>query len=380
MTAAPSAFAVASPRRRRLLAGAAALVALAACAPPRGRAGAGGLEFMGQQVLPHRLSFAGTTVGGLSAIDFDPATGLYDLLSDDRSDLQPARLYRARLDLSRGQLAAPELIEVVTLRQADGAPWPARRVTPPGLAVPDPEALRRLPDGRLLWTSEGDRPRGFGPALREARADGTLLREFALPPHFAPGPERGTRDNLGFEGLALTPDARGAWVALENALLQDGAEPGFTQGGGPCRITRFDLAQGRATRQFAYPLDPIPAPPVLPYAMNGISEILMLDEHRLLVLERAYMAGRGNSLRLYRVDTREGDDTLALDALAPGNHQPVTKTLVADFAQLGLPRLDNTEGMTWGPRLPDGRRSLLTVSDDNFNPGQITQIAAFAFS
>jgi len=100
----------------------------------------------------------------------------------------------------------------------------------------------------------------------------------------------------------------------------------------------------------------------------------------MLVLERAYATGRGNSLRLYEIDTRAASDVLSLDALAPGNHRPPPKTLVADFATLGLTRLDNTEGMCWGPPLPDGRRLLVVVSDDNFNPLQITQFAAFAYT
>ena len=86
------------------------------------------------------------------------------------------------------------------------------------------------------------------------------------------------------------------------------------------------------------------------------------------------------TLRLYRVDTRSGSNTLDLPRLLPGNHQPAAKTLVADFATLGLQLLDNTEGMTWGPVLPSGRRSLVVVSDDNFRRMQTTQFAAFEFT
>ena len=38
--------------------------------------------------------------------------------------------------------------------------------------------------------------------------------------------------------------------------------------------------------------------------------------------------------------------------------------------------MDNLEGMTWGPPLPGGGRSLVLVSDDNFNPAQSTQFIA----
>ena len=75
-------------------------------------------------------------------------------------------------------------------------------------------------------------------------------------------------------------------------------------------------------------------------------------------------------------DTRDGSDTLALPALAPGAYRPAAKTLVADFAQLGLGLVDNIEGMTWGPPLPDGGCVLVFVSDNNFNPAQVTQFIA----
>ena len=110
----------------------------------------------------------------------------------------------------------------------------------------------------------------------------------------------------------------------------------------------------------------------------------MLDNHRMLVLERAYMVGLSdkarNSMRLYAIDTRQATDTLNVAALDPGNHTPASKTLLADFAHYPvLTRLDNTEGMCWGPTLPNGHKTLLFVSDDNFNPQQITQFLAFEF-
>ena len=40
------------------------------------------------------------------------------------------------------------------------------------------------------------------------------------------------------------------------------------------------------------------------------------------------------------------------------------------------PLLDNYEGLTLGPRLPGGRRTLLLQSDDNFSAGQVTRVVA----
>ena len=53
------------------------------------------------------------------------------------------------------------------------------------------------------------------------------------------------------------------------------------------------------------------------------------------------------------------------------------KTLLLDLDELGIP-LDNVEGMTFGPRLPDGRRSVVLVSDNNFAASQFTQFLLFA--
>ncbi len=377
-------------RRALLVGGSAALASAAGCGQPSAAStGNRHLRLLGEATLPFGARFGETPVGGLSGIDFDAASGEYLLISDDRSDRAPARAYRAtwRPDAAG---TAPDMTALVSLRQPDGAPWPGHRNQTEGVPVPDPESIRlRRGTGTLLWTSEGDIGRGFGPSLYEASSDGVTLREFGLPAMFRPDKtgQRGPRDNRGFEGLALTPDGQRAWLAMEGALIGDGPLPTADAAGGPCRFTEVDLASGIAVRQIAYPPDAIPLPTRLPggFADNGVSEILMLDAHRMLVLERAWSPGAGNSLRLYEIDTRAASDTLAVGALRPGNHRPAPKTLLADFATLGLSRLDNTEGMCWGPPLPDdarGRRQrmLVVVSDNNFNPLQITQFAAFAYT
>lgn len=366
---------------RRNFLGAAAALAGAGCAPRAPEAAAGGApRVIGEAFIPHRLQFQGTTVGGLSAIDYDASRDCWYALSDDRSSLQPARFYTLRLPLSHERMGRPEIVSVTTLRQADGKPYPGQRQ---GGEVPDPEGLRwNSATDTLLWTSEGDRRMRLAPFLRETKLDGTHLREFELPSALRIGDGTGPRDNLGLEGLALTPDGTGAWAAMEGPLLQDGEPPAVGRAGGPCRITLWDVRTGKPMRQVAYLPDAIPHPPLVPgtFADNGISEILMADAHRMLVLERSYSAGVGNSLRLYLIDTREGSDTLAAQVLREGGYVPCRKQLVADFAALGLSRLDNTEGIAWGPSLRGGRRSLLAVSDDNFNPGQVTQLAAFEVS
>ncbi len=379
--------------RRRLLA-----AALAASAGMTGCSGHAGvvaatrqhapLRLLGSATLAYRQQFKDTTVGGLSGIDYDALDDLWYAISDDDA---PARFYTLRIGLNAQGMAEPELLDVVTMKQADGTPYPRRG---PGRLLADPESIRLRPDTRtLLWTSEGSRRRGINPFVREMTQDGRHLRELALPAMFAvhPDEDRGPRHNGVFEGLALTPDHCGAWVAMEHPLLQDGPASSALAAGAPCRFTLFDLASGQAVRQFAYRPEPIRRLPIpgLGFADNGVSEILMVDAHRMLVLERGFSLGAGVSLRLFMVDVRQPADTLGLPTLRAAEPVEVArKTSIADFDQLGLPRLDNTEGMAWGPPPPGARpdgtdaarqRTLMFVSDDNFNPLQITQFAAFAW-
>jgi len=367
----------------RLALAAAAALLLVACSPlppqPAAAPGAPSLRILGTAAIAPGSEWGGSLFGGISGIDSDPASGEFLLISDDRSAHAPARVYTARLALGPAGLAPPRITGVRLLRHASGQPFAGARAPQPGMDVPDGEAVRWLPGGaQFLWTSEGDFARGFGPQLRAAHADGTHARTWALPASFQPAPHgSGPRRNGTLEGLALSPGGATAWLAMELPWRQDGPAARHASAGAPVRITAIELESGRPLRQIAYQPDAAPRPRRLPFGpeLNGVSEILSEDAHHLLVLERAYAAGSGFAARLYRIDTRRGSDTLVLPGLRPGNHTPTPKTLVADFAALGL-AVDNLEGMTWGAPLAGGACVLVLVSDDNFNPAQATQFIA----
>jgi len=84
-------------------------------------------------------------------------------------------------------------------------------------------------------------------------------------------------------------------------------------------------------------------------------------------MERSFSVGApdtGNTIRIYKVSL-------------PGKGGTASKQLVLDLDELGIP-LDNVEGMTFGPRLPDGRRSVVLVSDDNFNDWERNLLLEFS--
>ena len=347
-------------------------------------------HLLGEIRWGHDMQFAGTAVGGLSAIDYDTVHDQYYLLSDDRSAHGPARLYTARIRYDATGLHALDLTGMQPLRSPLGQPYPSARAAQPQVAVPDPEALRLLPgENRLLWSSEGDFARGFGPELNEIQPDGRWLRAWTLPSHLQLAHPRmhgqGPRNNLTLEGIAIDDDRQTVWEAMEAPLQQDGPLPTRTQPGGPVRITAFDATTGQPLRQIAYQPDALPTAPswLLPRAaINGVSEILADGPGQLLVLERSYVLGSGFGARLYRISTRTAADaasnTLALEQLTPDNYRVATKTLVLDFGSLGLTTVDNLEGMAWGPPLTTGERVLLVLSDNNFNPAEVTQLVALA--
>jgi hypothetical protein len=337
------------------------------------------LRFIGEQRIPHRAELAGTTFGGISGIDYDAKRDVYYLLSDDRSQNGSARFYTAKIALDANDLGKPEILSTVVITRPDGKPHGDAKDDPQN--VLDPEAIRyRAETDTLLWTSEGDKRLNLSPFVREMNLDGTFIREMPTLSMFAMKPnDAGSRDNATYEGMTLSPDGKTAWVAMEAAIFEDGASPSVANGGAPIRFTQYDITSEKALRQIAYQADAIPHRPMPPnrYADNGVPEILMIDADRMFVLERSFTQGVGNSIRVYLIDTRDGSDTKDVAALKPNNHSVVKKTLVINFDSLNLRKLDNTEAMTFGPRLANGNRTLIFASDDNFNRGQINQFLAF---
>jgi hypothetical protein len=342
------------------------------------------LRLIGEQRLPWRPAFDGTMVGGLSGIDYDARHGDWVLISDDRSDHNPARYYRASLRYDDKAFTAIALTAVTTLRQPDGSAYPSSKQSAAGTGVvPDLEAVRVDPrDGSIWYSSEGDVARDLSPFVRRAAPDGTFQAALPLPPLFTVDQARrfGPRENQSIEGLSFAPDGNTLWVALEGPLYQDGPAPTTGQGA-VNRITHL-TREGAVLGQYGYPLGALPAAPGPgKNADNGISELLAISPTRLLALERAGIQNAAGAyrtyVRLYEIDTAGATDIQALPTLAGASYRPASKRLVLDLNAIGLPHVDNLEGMAFGPLLPNGHASLVLISDDNFSPTQVTPVLVF---
>lgn len=385
------------PTRVTLLLGGLAAVATVTSALPAQAAAARhhppatiALSYLGEQELPNALQFQGTTVGGLSAISYDAKRHQYLLISDDRSAKNPARFYTAKIAASIAGLQSVTLTGTHPLLQADGSVFPPTVVTGTTTTslAPDPEGLAVDPKhDRFAWSSEGERivsPTAPAvledPWVRTATLTGRYVNQYALAPqlHMNAQPV-GPRQNQVLEGLSFTPDGRELWSAMEDPIYQDGADP-TPQHGALVRVTQLDPKRHLPVAQYAYRLQPLFATPPSsePTDTNGLSDITALGGGRFLVIERAYVAGV-DRIRIYLADDHAATDVLARDSTDTAHVTPMHKRLLVDLADVkGLPRIDNVEGITLGPRLSDGRRLLLLVSDDNFSTSQVTQFIAFA--
>jgi hypothetical protein len=226
------------------------------------------------------------------------------------------------------------------------------------------------PGGEMLISSE------IEPSIREFSPAGKLLRALPVPELFLATDGRGTRGNLGFESLTLSPGGEALWTANERALQQDAPEDATRAS--PVRLLRYGRRGGGFIPggQFVYVVEPIAKPSQGGgFQVRGLSELLALPDGDLLALEREFVEGRGMSIQIFRVSLAGATDVSGTESLMGQRYTPVRKTLIYDFARSGLVP-DNIEGMAFGPRLPDGSPTLVLVSDNNFHPFEQTEIVA----
>jgi hypothetical protein len=253
----------------------------------------------------------------------------------------------------------------------------------------DPEGFVLGREGFLFMSSEGNILADpiIDPFIRRYNRNGRVTAALPIPDKYIPnGVDKGVRQNLAFESLNVTPDGHSLVTAGEGALFQDGPASSFTNGS-LARILFYNLDKRTPSSEYVYEVGPWAEPSAI-FGVNGIVEVLPIDDAgTLLVMERSFSVGgvlgggTGNVVVINEVSTQGATDVLGIDALYEGGSPipftPVSQREVFAFDDLGIP-IDNVEGMTFGPPLPDGRQTLVTVSDNNFAAGQFTQFIVLA--
>jgi hypothetical protein len=197
----------------------------------------------------------------------------------------------------------------------------------------------------------------------------------------------GIRKNLGLESLGYL-DAGGAryvFAANEEALEADGPVATATDGT-VIRILRHALTGG-ADLEVAYRTEPVFAAGSM-RGENGVSDLVPLDADRVLVIERGWVEGTGNAVRVFEVLLRGAPSVHGVaDARTVA---PAHKRLVVDLAALPEDRcpaarspeqnrnLENYEGLALGPVLPGGRQVMFLLADDNGGKHQAARLITLA--
>lgn len=343
------------------------------------------LEFIDEYQLP-KQSFAKTTVGGLSGITYDRRRDRFYAISDDRGDYAPARFYTLKLNLDSEIPTAPRIenveIEGVTfLTKEDGQSYEVGEINPEGIAFAAPNTV--------FVASEGVSDRGIPPFIDEFNLEtGEFVSSLPIPQTYLPDAigkqqKRGVQNNLGFESLSINPRGFGdatvdpfrIFTATELPLQQD-QDPKNPEQPVINRLLHYLVSDGPPLLigEYAYPMNQDPRWSLV----NGLTELLAYDTGgHLLSLERSF-GFLGYQAQIFQINLASGNDTSSIGSFigSGGQPEPLQKSLVLNLQDLGI-HLDNLEAMTLGPHFPDGSQSLILISDDNFNPDQVTQFLLF---
>jgi hypothetical protein len=356
-----------------------------------GKSNENAFRLIGELRFKESVFFKNTTVGGLSGIDMNP-DGLFYLISDDISGPNPSRYYTAELDYDEKTFNSIRFVDVTYMKT------PSKNIFPfkddlnsnKEKEIANSESIRYHKEtNSLFWTSEGLYAFGstaIQPTIRQMDLKGEFIKEITAPEQFRyilNNDKIGFRTNTTFESLCLIPNSDDLIVVTEAPLIQDGLRPDYYMNGAPVRIIKINWRINQHLAQYAYVPDKTPIKPLTGDAKsyNGVTEILHIDSCRFLVLERSfsqgYDLGKGNSIRVFEIDLSNAVAVNPDSSLAISPFVPIRKKLVLDFSQIDLNEIDNIEGICWGKELPNGKKSIVFISDNNFNNNQIFQVLVF---
>ena len=207
--------------------------------------------------------------------------------------------------------------------------------------------------GTVFMSNEADQ------RIREFDMDGNPTgRELRVPDLFST--EQIVR-NRGFEALTYNPVTRKFWTATESALKSDVESD-------PLLVHLQSFGDNlQPEGHYLYRLDPPykAKKPSTKFYAHGLPALIAMDDGSIIVMERSLyspklLIGSVIENKLYRV-TQE-----ALEAAKKDANRPVAKELVTSFRthiRIGKINYANYEGMCLGPKLNDGRQTLILIND-----------------
>jgi len=275
------------------------------------------IKYLGTYDIPFNLKYKNTLVGGLSGIDYDPKKDLYYLVSDDRSEKNPARFYTASIFITQKGIDSVAFSNVNYMLQPGGAVYPDSKQN--RYKTPDPEAIRYNPQNNwLVWSSEGERIVKANdtvltdPSVLIIKSNGKYIDSFTLPPVLKMNAtEKGPRRNGVLEGMSFADNYKTLYVSVEEPLYEDGPRADVVDNNAFIRVIKFDVADKNCIAQYAYKLEPVAyaARPESEFKVNGVPDILSLGNDKLLVIERSFSTGRiACTIKIFIADLSNATD------------------------------------------------------------------------
>jgi hypothetical protein len=320
-------------------------------------------SFVADYTLPQR-NFNNTITGGFSALTYDAQQNRIYALVDDQTN---PRFYTLKLNLEAPSSSPSAMtVEAVTpLKEFSQATEPK-----PSLPL-DSEGMALTHRGTVFIASEGNPSLKISPRLSEFEfLSGLWQQDLPLPKQYwTLNPDDtlalGVKPNHGFEAMTISAEGDRLFVATEAPLQQD-ASSHYS------RFLHYWIGEPEPLliSEHLYPLNSISG------KNTGLTDLIDIDNAgHFLSLERSYSPTAGYGAILYQLATGVATDTSGIRTL-PSNLKgivPILKQPLLNLAELNIP-LQNLEGLTLGPRLQDGSRSLLLISDNHFNSAVPTQV------
>lgn len=266
------------------------------------------LVFKNLSVLPHNSTVLDETIEELSGIEYTGNGNYYYVIPQSRKN---THVFLAEITLSDSSMTV-NFDSVLYLNHGSL----------------EAESIRINPQDKQLYIAEEGK--GVSYVYR-------LNSKNQLEVVYASTSEQ--RHNRGYEGLCFSPNGDTMYIGLERP-----------KSGNITNIIAYDLKEKRE-KTYTYHLDILPEDKC---DDNGITELLTLNDSTLLVVERAYLGPKGNSVRVYKT-------------LIPNKGTEIIKVkLLTSFS--ASPELDNIEGVSFSA----SGKALIFISDNNGNPYQQT--------
>lgn len=282
---------------------------------------------------------------------------------DDKDAVDGFKFLELNIDRENGKVLKASLAEPEGMKERRAKGECTKR---------DCEGVAYFPEANTVFVSGEEEQR-----ILEYTIEGKLTgRELAIPSIMQ---RNKIVPNLGFEALTYNDKQKRFWTTTESTLPADGKQssPHNPFIHNCLRFVGFDNSL-KPVESYVYQMDLLKATSKTAISLYGVPSLLALDDGRIIVMEREgcfpkKQYGSWVRIKLYIVNPRQSKPvSLDTPMARVGDDDVMKKELICEFVtrlRLGSMNLSNYEGMCLGPKLNDGRQTLILIADSQNGMG-----------